>query len=146
MKREQVELVSQFKPKKDHNLYQICVQVEWCAHCVVKPIILLKKKIRYPPWWGERTRPWPASGSQSFSSAGILPSPIPQGKNTELARVNHVHTTSSGLHLGNSSSSPITSADQVGFTGLSDQQWQMLVHLLNERKSAPNNQSPISFY
>lgn len=33
----------------------------------------------------------------------------------------------------------ITDADRVGFTGLNDQQWRTLVHMLNDRNSGDHD-------
>lgn len=95
------------------------------------------KKIGYPAWWGERTRNKP--NAYPSSSSGNSPS---RGKTTESSRATHVPMEPSQA----SANLLIISSDRIGFSGLSDQQWQTLVHMLNDRKpKSQGHHSGMSF-
>ena len=41
---------------------------------------------------------------------------------------------------------PLTQADRIGVSGLGDEQWKKLVHMLQERKPEPNEHLSVSIF
>ncbi|CAL9217330.1 unnamed protein product [Arabidopsis halleri] len=109
------------------------------------------RKIGYPEWWGENPKPNSnfrgKSGNNSSkgnsnhggvgrgtttTSVGSM-----MGKNTNSAQVNNVFTNSAPVNTVLSHNPPLTSADRVGISGLNNDQWNLLVKLLEERRTNP---------
>lgn len=86
------------------------------------------RQIGYPPWWGDRPR---NKGPVNRGSAQA--SMKNRGKETAL--VNAMGAL--GVGSQGTSSSAITEADRVGFSGLNETQWRTLVSMLEERKQPP---------
>lgn len=72
--------------------------------------------IGYPPWWGDRPK-------------GRVSSSVSQGNSSSQAK--------GAMHSANVA---LTASDQVGFSGLSEDQWKTLVQMLGERKQGDNDQ------
>lgn len=77
------------------------------------------RQIGYPPWWGDRPR-----------NRGPTPVSSSRGKGTTT--VNAMESLSLGTP--GASSSTISQGDRVGFSGLDEAQWKLLVTMLEERK------------
>lgn len=88
------------------------------------------RKIGYPWWWGDMPR---LKGPNTHQ--GVLNHPNSErrvpGNTASTRQVNHV-STSNPLASANTT---ITEADRVGFTRLNDQQWKILVSLMNKRNT-----------
>ena len=80
------------------------------------------RKIGYPEWWPDKPKGRVSSGHGRGTGS-------PQA-GSETQRVNSVHAQVAAQHSANT----IVAADRVVLTGLDDDQWKMLVTLLNERK------------
>lgn len=89
------------------------------------------RTLGYPEWWGDRPKGRQNMGRGREAGAGTAS----LQNRYEPPRANAVqvpaaaHTTQAA--------NLITSQDRVGLTGLNDEQWHMLVNLLNERKQQP---------
>lgn len=88
------------------------------------------RQIGYPPWWGDRPR------NKGPGNRGTAQTQAPmKNRGKETALVNAMGALSIGSQ--GSSSTAITDADRVGFSGLNETQWRTLVSMLDERKQPP---------
>ena len=96
------------------------------------------RTLGYPEWWGDRPRGGlsPANGRGGGTSTTASRSP-----STDLAKA---HAVTLAPQQQQHTTNMITSADRVGFTALSDDQWKTLVTMLNERKTPPNTLTSMS--
>ena len=93
------------------------------------------RTLGYLEWWGDRPRGrLPSGNGLGISTTSYRPS------STDPIKANTVTLAPQQQH----STNMITSADRVGFTGLSDEQWKTLVKMLNERKAPANTLSGMS--
>ncbi|CAL9224138.1 unnamed protein product [Arabidopsis halleri] len=104
-------------------------------------------KIGYPEWWGENTKSSSNYRGKTGNNAGkggagrgttTTSVGSMTGKNFNSAHVNNV-STHFGLTTSSSQNSPLTPVDRVGISGLSNDQWNTLVNILEERKSRSND-------
>ncbi|KAG7585027.1 GAG-pre-integrase domain [Arabidopsis thaliana x Arabidopsis arenosa] len=115
------------------------------------------RRIGYPEWWGEGKPPRNKTGNNSFkgnqNSGGAVRSMTTQSagstmsKGHEPVRANHVLTTTQSAASGFGfnvaalpNTAPLTDADRVGISGLSDPDWKLLQHMLAERKATSPQQ------
>lgn len=97
------------------------------------------RKIGYPTWWGDRPRSKLPSATADVSKApAVSRAPATPSRRTDTARVNQISAGPSAT----AAPMVLNDDDRVGFTGLSDQQWHTLVHMLNERN--PNSHDRFS--
>lgn len=99
------------------------------------------RKIGYPWWWGDLPRskfPSTIQGSSGAASSSngdrrvalVSSTMMPRSKQ---ARVNQISASTPTV----AANFVITNADRVGFSGLNNDQWKILVHMLNEK--SPHN-------
>ncbi|CAL9242443.1 unnamed protein product [Arabidopsis halleri] len=124
------------------------------------------RKIGYPDWWGENSKSNSnfrnkqgnnsGKGNSNYGGAGRGTTTTSigslMGKNSTPSHANSVFASNSsgsqhfGLTTSMSQTSPLTAADRVGISGLSNDQWQTLVNILEERKARnTNHQSEFPF-
>ncbi|CAL9239421.1 unnamed protein product [Arabidopsis halleri] len=107
------------------------------------------RKIGYPEWWGENLKSntnfrnksgnnsSKANSNHGGTGRGTTTTSVGSmmGKNSNSAQLNNVLTNSAHVNTIASTNSPLTSADRVGISGLNTDQWNLLVKILEERKS-----------
>ncbi|KAG7536884.1 Ribonuclease H-like superfamily [Arabidopsis suecica] len=124
------------------------------------------RKIGYPDWWGENSKSNSnfrnkqgnnsGKGNSNYGGAGrgMTTTSIGSltGKNSNPSHANSVFTSNSsgsqhfGLTTSMSQTSPLSAADRVGISGLSNDQWQTLVNILEERKARNTNHQSGMFF
>lgn len=81
--------------------------------------------ISYPEWWGDRSR---GTGRGTKRGKGLQPTSMSSGRGRGTpAKANTIQAMKS--------TATITDGDKVGSSGLSSEQWQTLVNLLNINKT-----------
>ncbi|XP_010484894.1 PREDICTED: uncharacterized protein LOC104763183 [Camelina sativa] len=109
--------------------------------------------IGYPHWWPDKTKLKSGNNFSKGNSSGNVTGRGPhttaigsmRSKRSDAAHVNHVAASTSGFTSGfgiTASSlpvqqAPLTVSDRVGISGLTNDQWKLLVHMLEERKAPP---------
>ena len=100
------------------------------------------RKIGYPTWWGDRPRSKLPSTSDLSKAPVASRTPATTSRRTDTARVNHI----SAAAPATAATMALNDDDRVGFTGLNDQQWRTLVHMLNERNPVSHDRFSGTFF
>ncbi|KAG7577529.1 Integrase catalytic core [Arabidopsis thaliana x Arabidopsis arenosa] len=109
------------------------------------------KKIGYPPWLEEKLRnrnnASASRGNNSATGNGRGSGNSFKGKQS-VGRGTSANHVSSGVSVNSAitSNSPLTDADRVGISGLSDTQWQQLRQMLEERNQTSSDTRSGKFF